>query len=503
MEFQVLSHAGLLVKNKFGKSLICDPWLIGSSYWRSWWNYPPVSKTLIDSLHPDYIYLTHVHWDHFHGPSLKKFSPDTCIIIPKGNYSRMKEDLNYLGFHNIIELKHGESKQLDVDFTITSYQVWMFLDSALLIDCENIRLLNLNDSKHMGPTLRQITKKHKPIDFVFRSHSSANERLSYTVVDDPDTELDDLEKYIREFALTAQATGARYAIPFASNHCHLHKDSIHFNEKIQHPKLVQKYFEDNKIHRPRVQVMVSGDSWSNAAGFNTSDKKWFDNRHIYLKEYLDQNSATLNKFYEEEDNTIIETAVVEDYFRKLAKALPFFMKLYFRNKMFTYVLNKAERPAYIFNVEITTGKIEQLSLSTQLNHEHYPIQIYTTAYIFLRGIEFRIFSHMCIGKRVFYRVTKSHKKYMEALNMVFNFYEYDMMPISRNFSARSIQSWTMRWRELLLYSMFVRDIIFYKNIDLRKYLRPAPETSADVADEEIIFNKQKPGSEKTNPKILP
>src|SRR5688572_18674670 len=89
MEFKILSHAGLIVTANSGKTLVCDPWLIGSSYWRSWWNYPPVSKSLVDSLKPDYIYLTHIHWDHFHGPSLKKFSPDTCIIVPKGNYSRM------------------------------------------------------------------------------------------------------------------------------------------------------------------------------------------------------------------------------------------------------------------------------------------------------------------------------------------------------------------------------------------------------------------------------
>ena len=294
MKFQVLSHAGLLVKNKPGKSLICDPWLVGSSYWRSWWNYPPVSKELVDSLKPDYIYLTHVHWDHFHGTSLNKFSKQTPIIIPKGGYKRIKDDLNSLGFFNVIELKHGESKKLDEDFTITSYQVWMFLDSALLIECEGVTLLSLNDSKHMGPTLKQITNKHRPIDFVFRSHSSANERLSYTIVDDPAAQVDDLEKYIEEFALAVCATGAKYAIPFASNHCHLHKDSIHFNEKVQHPKRVKNYFEKHDIKSPQVQVMVTGDSWDKEGGFTITDKKWFENREEYLKQYLEENTPGLN-----------------------------------------------------------------------------------------------------------------------------------------------------------------------------------------------------------------
>ena len=58
-------------------ALICDPWLLGSCYWRSWWNFPEQSN--LDELiqiwiekKELYVYLTHIHWDHFHGPSLRK-----------------------------------------------------------------------------------------------------------------------------------------------------------------------------------------------------------------------------------------------------------------------------------------------------------------------------------------------------------------------------------------------------------------------------------------------
>ena len=60
MKFTVLSHASLLVESKNGKKLLFDPWLIGSSYWRSWWNYPPVKRELIENLIPDVIYITHI-----------------------------------------------------------------------------------------------------------------------------------------------------------------------------------------------------------------------------------------------------------------------------------------------------------------------------------------------------------------------------------------------------------------------------------------------------------
>ena len=194
MRFQVISHAGLLIENQ-STSLMCDPWILGSCYWRSWWNYPPVSEALVDALNPEFIYLTHMHWDHFHGDSLRKLGKDKKIIIPKGNNNRIKRDLNKIGFKNVVELKHGESLELGENFKITSYQYSVLLDSALIIEVDGKVLLNLNDSKHMGPTLKQITSCHPSIDFVFRSHSSANGRLCFEIIDDPDVELDDINQY--------------------------------------------------------------------------------------------------------------------------------------------------------------------------------------------------------------------------------------------------------------------------------------------------------------------
>jgi len=97
--------------------LICDPWLIGSCYWRSWWNFPEPDPSLLEDLRPNFIYLTHLHWDHFHGPSLRKlFRPDTTIIVPKVHTSRMTEDLKWLGFNNIVEAPHGGQIRLGPDF---------------------------------------------------------------------------------------------------------------------------------------------------------------------------------------------------------------------------------------------------------------------------------------------------------------------------------------------------------------------------------------------------
>src|SRR5215471_11197488 len=94
MRFTILSHAGLLVEHA-GVRVVCDPWLLGSCYWRSWWNFPEPDPELIDDLRADFVYLTHLHWDHFHGPSLRKlFSPTTRIVVPKVPTRRMLDDLH-------------------------------------------------------------------------------------------------------------------------------------------------------------------------------------------------------------------------------------------------------------------------------------------------------------------------------------------------------------------------------------------------------------------------
>lgn len=476
MRFQILSHAGLLVEHA-GKSVICDPWLVGSCYWRSWWNYPPVKPELVASLNPDYLYLTHVHWDHFHGPSLEKFRKDVTFLVPKGNYDRIREDLHQLGFKNVIELRHGESFEIAPDFRLVSYQFGVFLDSAAMIEGGGVKLLNLNDCKHMGGTLKQILDNHPGIDFVFRSHSSANARLSYQIMDKPTEAVDDISSYIENFAATAVATGAKYAVPFASNHCHLHDDTFHFNQHVQSPALVQAYFRRHGIDKPELKIMVSGDVWSKDKGFQLSDKDWFSERDAHLRNYLADNRGKLESFREQEEKVKLPLKTVQKYFVRLRDATPWVLRFLLRKQRFTYVLKVDEQRRLIYELDFSKGEVREL---TTYNDVDNPIQIHTSAFIFLRCIAYDIFSHLSISKRVTYRVQSSRKRYMEALNFIFNLYEYDLIPLRHLFRWRSIQTWLLRWRELVLYAQLVRDKVLYRRLDLKKYLQPANGVIVDA-----------------------
>ena len=469
MQFQILSHAGLKIQAA-GIELLCDPWLIGSCYWRSWWNYPPVEESLIKSLKPDAIYLTHIHWDHFQGPSLRLFSKDTKIIVPKGNYDRIKRDLYSMGYKNVVEIAHNKSIQLSSDFKLTSYQFGPFLDSGVIIESEGKVLFNANDAKLMGMPLKQVKKNHPKIDFVLRSHSSANSRLCYEYTDGTQTPVDDIQQYIQNFADFCIATGADYAIPFASNHCFLHKEVFDLNHTIQTPDMVSQYWESNNISNPELQVMVSGDFWSSESGFNTDSKDYFSNRPAHLAKYRESMKDKLERTYSKEEKIKIKQTQVEKYFEKLWSNSPWIIrKALVGNTDFLYVLSAGDN-IYRFAINLLEKKVWEVEEAQENN---FDAQIHTSAFMFLQCMALDLFSHLSISKRVKYRVTKNSRKRVNGLNLLFNCYEYEIVPLRKLFSIRSIDNWVRRWRELVLYLLWIKDFVFYKKIDQKKYIEAA------------------------------
>ena len=457
MDFQILSHAGLAINNN-GTQLICDPWVIGSCYWRSWWNYPPVAKELVESLRPDFIYLTHIHWDHFQGPSLRKLGLNTTIIIPKAPGKRLKQDLVDMGCSNIIEAEHGKRMKLADDFYITSYHFWMFLDSAIVIETDGVTLFNANDAKFMGLPYKQILNNHPKIDFVFRSHSSANSRLCYEILDQENIEVDNIEDYIDNFVAFVQASGAKYAIPFASNHCHLHKDVCHLNHLIQTPQMVDNYFRENNISSPEIKVMVSGDSWSNENGFKINKDNWFDDRETKIEKYRDQVAEKLELQYQKEEKSKVNKDQLKEYFSRYLKDIPKFLRAKFKNDPITYILKSGLEQKY-YEINIYSGKIRELS---EINDSLQKIQIHMNAFLMLHCIKKDLFSHLAISKRVKFKVSHKKLKLLKTYNFIFNMYEYNLFPLHRVFTYRFINCWARRWREIILYIKIAHKLLLKK-----------------------------------------
>lgn len=450
MKIQALSHAGLRIAAG-GKELICDPWLLGSCYWRSWWNYPPVPRALVDSLKPDFIYITHIHWDHFQGPSLKVFPKETMIILPYDRYDRMRRDLNSLGFHNIVELRNGERRELAPGFAIRSYHINPTItDSAVVIEADGHVILNANDAKLAGLPLRQLLAKYPKIDFCFRSHSSANGRVCIKVTDEPDVVVDDNDHYLRAFSLFMQQVNPRYAVPFASNSCLLNDDVFHLNHLVQTPHIAKEYFDRFAAEtglKTKLQIMLPGDSWDSETGFDLTTEDWFGNRQERLIEYRDRVRPTLDRQAKIEARVKAPRKAVVDYFTALARNTPGWLAGSLRQEP-VLIISRSEAETIGFAVSMSDKSVTVVEAA---DFNKYDIQADFPALILLQSVRMNMFGHAFISKRAQYRASRRNLGALQRFIFLLDLAECELLPMRTLLQWRTVRALLPRWREGLLY----------------------------------------------------
>jgi len=89
LELRTLGHATLLLSSDRVPLLATDPWLVGSTYWQSWWldRYPADDD--IDLIAATrHIYVTHGHQDHLHLPTLRRLENAATLHPDLPNYNR-------------------------------------------------------------------------------------------------------------------------------------------------------------------------------------------------------------------------------------------------------------------------------------------------------------------------------------------------------------------------------------------------------------------------------
>ncbi|HEY8434523.1 MAG TPA: hypothetical protein VIK68_07905 [Sphingomicrobium sp.] len=460
MYFQTLSHAGLRVVAG-GKELLCDPWVVGSTYWRSWWNYPPVPAELVASLKPDFIYLTHLHWDHFQSASLRRFDRDTQILVPYDRYERIVRDLRHVGMTNIRELRHGERIELAPNFALTSYHFAPFItDSAPMIEADGVTIFNANDAKLAGAPLKHILKRHPRIDFCLRSHSSANPRACFHTVDSAEqTEVeDDNDRYIRAFSLFMAAVKPRFAIPFASNNCLLHDDVYEMNHLVQTPQMVAESFarfaEEQRLDT-RVQIMAPGDRWDSASGFHIQHNDWFEDRPAKLAAYREQVMPTLERQRAKEARTSVSLKTVQRFFTRLAANVPSVLTRKLKGAEVLIVARSGEKSAG-FAVDLHGGGSVREIAPGQFGA--FDKRIDFPAIVLRQALAMNMFQHAGISKRVHYYATTAAMPALKRFVAILELAEAEVFPLRSNLNLRAIRALLPRWREGLLYARALADV---------------------------------------------
>jgi len=317
MRFTLIGHSTLYVETS-GPSILVDPWLSGSCYWRSWWHFPPSAEARPEWLAPDYVYLTHHHFDHFHYPTLRRLDRRARILIPRFGVDVMEDEVRGLGFAHITELPHGQVTTLAPGVEVASYQ-YGFDDTTFVISDHGEVLVDFNDCKLRGRPLDQLTDRFPNPTFMFKSHSWAQAYPNcYRAEDEADLKLLDRERYLEEFLDTARELRPHYAIPFGSMVAFLHPDTRYLNEFIITPGEVAEASGTDV----EVVPMIPGDSWSSKTGFAIGDTDWYTERARHLDELATAVDPLMDELAADERDRHVDWETFAAYFGRFARDLP-------------------------------------------------------------------------------------------------------------------------------------------------------------------------------------
>jgi UDP-MurNAc hydroxylase len=177
-----LGHAGLYIET-VGGSILCDPWF-SPAYFASWFPFPSNENLDVEAISsPDYLYLSHLHHDHFDPEFLSaRVSRAATVLLPEFPIDELRTALVDLGFSRFEVLPHGVTVDLGGLRVLAAIAAGPsdgpFGDSALAVDDGTARLLDQNDAR---PRDLGAIKNFGPYDAHFLQFSGA---IWYPVVYD-------------------------------------------------------------------------------------------------------------------------------------------------------------------------------------------------------------------------------------------------------------------------------------------------------------------------------
>ena len=236
-----LGQAGILVETAAG-SIVCDPWFV-PAFHGSWFVFPrndQLSSDLAARIEgADYLYVSHLHGDHFDEPWLTEhLRRDIGVLVPGYPTRELDNRLRALGFTNLIrtvdgeefELGSGGGARLTVAIHVeTSITDGPGGDSALVVSDGTSRLVNQNDCR---TTDLAALAAHGAADLHWLQYSGA---IWYPMVYEFDaTTMHHLVDAKVESQLTramryVEAIGARAVVPSAGPPCFLDDELFHLN----------------------------------------------------------------------------------------------------------------------------------------------------------------------------------------------------------------------------------------------------------------------------------
>jgi UDP-MurNAc hydroxylase len=444
MEFRIVSHACLEVSAR-RKRLVIDPWLNEPTYWASWWHCPP-PRFEADIFDADYVYVTHWHFDHFDPKTLKQFSENTTIVVPKFPISGLPSQLAELGRSRVIELAHGKSIELGDGFRLTSYQVSFQDDSIAVVQADGAVIVDLNDAKPLPSLWRTLAARYPKVDFMLRSHSPAwSYPTRYTFEDPADRLPVDSNTYMQAFVSAAQLLRPRYAVPFASGICHLHRDVRDENRFMVTAPQMKAYFEAraHRIPETTLVVMPVGSRWSSESDFELSDSVVND-VVAYAEARAAAESARLEKIYRSEETKQLAFEDFARYFNRFFRATRWLRPMLKRAR-WVFTIDNPQREFWC----VDFGR-QTIARSSEMPPAWDSVIAVSPA-VLSAALRNNVFTNIDISKRWRVRINKNSAMRHFVVTNLLLLYEADYLSLRHLLSWRFVTGYLRRLPEALDY----------------------------------------------------
>jgi hypothetical protein len=340
-QLKTVGHATLILFED-GKPLIAtDPWLIGSAYWRSWWlEKYPTKEEFEQVKQVKHLYITHSHPDHFHFPTIRKLGKPSTLHprFPRYEVTKFLESNDF----PVKVLEPWRWYNLSEEVKIASIPTPID-DSILILETPTAYIANLNDSVPRINLLKfirgEMLSKDKPL-IMLKSYSPAS-IASAIYREGVQTQLKTKKDYTAVAIKLAEALGASYFVPFASQAFFNRADSKWANEfKVRYEDL-KEYWNSKNITLCEPFVDVNLDTLSFGSDYSKVNRSLDETKRQKIAERED-----------EEEKFILP----DDFADKLQKYMSelYFLRLFFRRGIGWKVTTSGRE--YFYNIK--TGKIE-------------------------------------------------------------------------------------------------------------------------------------------------
>lgn len=303
MKILYLGHAGFFIETAEG-SILCDPWF-NPAYFGSWWPYPANTHISQDRIsHPTYLYISHLHQDHFDPLFLAQHVDKSAgVILPAYPLPALEDALRRLGFTNFLTARDGDlipvGQRLKVATrAYTAPADGPLGDSCLFVDDGTTRLLNLNDAH---PRDFDALQEWGPLDALCLQFSGA---IWYPMVYElPPEEMADRGREKRRNEMERAATfirllKPRHVFPSAGPAGFLDPDLFAFNDLQNDPtnafpdqtvfleELRRQNLREGHLILPGSEVQLDGADCQITHDFpGESPETIFGNKADYLRRY--------------------------------------------------------------------------------------------------------------------------------------------------------------------------------------------------------------------------